>query len=165
VAEHQTVPAPVQTSILQEHAHRLRRPPPQERRLGPGLEHDTRRGVRIRVTTSSRSDFRSAVVRVFMWVGSLSLLPSIGFLPPFQCLDNRVQLVEACVPELAVRLDGLRKGATHGGFTRSRNLVRMSCIAMPKESVQATARRGVQSPAAVLAIGASPNYAAFACMY
>src|SRR6185437_12324673 len=54
----------------------------------------------VRVTTSSRSDFRSTVVR-FMGVGSLSLLASIDLLLPFQFLDNLVQLVEACVPELA----------------------------------------------------------------
>src|SRR4026209_2331212 len=59
----------------------------------------------VRVTTSSRPDFRSAVVRFFMGVGSLSPLASIDLLLPFQFLDNRVQLVEACVPELAVPLD------------------------------------------------------------
>src|SRR5258708_18597343 len=58
----------------------------------------------VRVTTSSRSDFRSTVVRFFMGVGSLSLLASIDLLLPFQFLDNPVQLVEACVPELAVPL-------------------------------------------------------------
>src|SRR5258708_12467188 len=54
----------------------------------------------VRVTTSSRSDFRSTVVRFFMGVGSLPLLASIDLLLPFQFLDNRVQLVEACVPQL-----------------------------------------------------------------
>src|SRR5215510_15148276 len=63
---------------------------------------------KVRVTTSSRSDFRSAVVRFFMAVGSLSLLASIDLLLPFQFLDNLVQLVEACVPELAVPLDPCR---------------------------------------------------------
>src|SRR6202163_4018842 len=62
----------------------------------------------VRVTTSSRSDFRSAVVRFFMGVGSLSLLASIVLLLPFQFLNNRVQLVEACGPELAVPLDPCR---------------------------------------------------------
>src|SRR4030095_5856269 len=61
--------------------------------------------LKVRVTTSSRSDFRSTVVRVFMGVGSLSLLASIDLLLPFQFLDNLVQLVEACVPELVVPLD------------------------------------------------------------
>src|SRR5204862_4727874 len=59
----------------------------------------------VRVTTSSRSDFRSTVVRFFMRVGSLSLLPSIDLLLPFQFLNNLVQLVEACVPGLAIPLD------------------------------------------------------------
>src|SRR6185369_7955574 len=55
----------------------------------------------VRVTTSSRSDFRSAVVWLFTGVGSLSLLASIDLLLPFQFLNHLVQLVEACVPELA----------------------------------------------------------------
>src|SRR5262245_25327902 len=62
----------------------------------------------VRVTTSSRSDFRSTVVRFFRAVGSLSLLASIDLLLPFQFLDNLVQLVETCVPELAVPLDPRR---------------------------------------------------------
>src|SRR4051812_28191533 len=62
----------------------------------------------VRVTTSSRSDFRSTVVRFFMVVGSLPLLASIDLLLPFQFLDDLVQLVEACVPELAVPLDPCR---------------------------------------------------------
>src|SRR5215510_10674146 len=52
----------------------------------------------VRVTTSSRSDFRSTIVRFLTGVGSLSLLTSIDLLLPFQFLDNLVQLVEACVP-------------------------------------------------------------------
>src|SRR5688572_7238676 len=74
-----------------------------------GLVHasNTRRAgpSKVRVTTSSRSDFRSTVVRFFMGVGSLSLLASIDLLLPFQFLNNLVQRVEACVPELAVALD------------------------------------------------------------
>src|SRR4029079_18104079 len=62
----------------------------------------------VRVTTSSRSDFRSAAVWVFMGAGSLSLLASIDLLLLFQFFDNLVQLVEACVPELAVPLDPCR---------------------------------------------------------
>src|SRR5258706_12003070 len=62
----------------------------------------------VRVTTSSRSDVRSTVVRFFMGVGSLALLASIDLLLQFQFLDNLVQLVEACVPELAVPLDPRR---------------------------------------------------------
>src|SRR5215510_11912795 len=64
--------------------------------------------LKIRVTTSSRSDFRSTVVRFFTGVESLSLLASIGLLLPFQFLYNLVQLVEARVPELAVPLDPCR---------------------------------------------------------
>src|SRR6202167_1821063 len=64
--------------------------------------------LKVRVTTSSRSDFRSTVVRFFRGVGSLSLLASIGLLLPFQFLNNLVQLIEACVPELAVPLDPCR---------------------------------------------------------
>src|SRR4051794_37388678 len=62
----------------------------------------------VRVTTSSRSDFRSTVVRFFMWVSSVFLSASMGFLLPFQFVDNLVQLVEACVPELAVLLEPRR---------------------------------------------------------
>src|SRR5262245_32531561 len=64
--------------------------------------------LKVRVTTSSRSDFRSTVVRSFMCVGSLSLLASINLLLPFQFLDNLVQLFEPCIPELAVPLDPCR---------------------------------------------------------
>src|SRR6202453_969826 len=74
-----------------------------------GLVHasNTRRAgpSKVRVTTSSRSDLRSTVVRFFVAAGSLA---SIDFLLPFQFLDNLVQLVEACVPELAVALDPCR---------------------------------------------------------
>src|SRR6188768_3737721 len=64
--------------------------------------------LKVRVVTSSRSDFRSTVVPFFMGAGSLSLLASIDLLLPFQFLDNLVQLVEPCVPELAVPLDPRR---------------------------------------------------------
>src|SRR6478672_8378833 len=64
--------------------------------------------LNVRVTTSSRSDFRSTVVRFVMGVGSLSLVASINLLLPFQFLDNLVQLVEPCIPELAVPLDPCR---------------------------------------------------------
>ena len=62
--------------------------------------------LKVRVVTSSRSDFRSTVVS--LEVGSLSLLASIGLLLPFQFLDNLVQLVEAGGPELVVPLDPCR---------------------------------------------------------
>src|SRR5918912_2089890 len=61
--------------------------------------------LKVRVTTSSRSDVRSVVVGVFMGVDSLSPLATIDLLLPFQFFDNLVQLVEARVPELAVPLD------------------------------------------------------------
>src|SRR4029453_6140142 len=64
--------------------------------------------LKIRVTTISRSDFRSTVVPFFMGGSSLSLLASIDFLLPFQLFDNLVQFVEACVPELAVPLEPRR---------------------------------------------------------
>src|SRR5512143_602991 len=64
--------------------------------------------LKVRVTTSSRSDVRSTVVRFFIGVASLSFLASIDLLLPFQFLDNLVQLVEACVPELAVSLEPCR---------------------------------------------------------
>src|ERR1043166_9263559 len=49
----------------------------------------------VRMTTSSRSDFRSTVVRFFVGAGSLSLLASMCFLLSFQLLDNLVHFVEA----------------------------------------------------------------------
>src|SRR4026208_791326 len=103
---------PTRTSISQE-----RRDMPidfgtHHRLNSSGLVHasNTRRAgpLKVRVVTSSRSVFRSAVVRFFMGVGSLSLLASIGLLLPFQFLDNLVQLVEAFVPELAIPLDPCR---------------------------------------------------------
>src|SRR5580765_5345613 len=65
--------------------------------------------LKVRATTSSRSDFRSSVVRFFMGVSSLSFLASIDLVLPFQFLDHLVQLVEASVPELAVPLDPCRR--------------------------------------------------------
>src|SRR4051812_7031478 len=64
--------------------------------------------LKVRVTTNSRSDFRSTVVRFFMGVRSLSFLASIDLLLRFLFLDNLVQLVEASVPEPAVPLDPCR---------------------------------------------------------
>src|SRR5579863_2269022 len=64
--------------------------------------------LKVRVTTSSRSDFRSIVVRFFVEGDSLSLLASIDLLLPFQFLDNLVQRVEARAPELAIPLDPCR---------------------------------------------------------
>src|SRR5215475_159444 len=74
-----------------------------------GLVHasNTRRAgpSKVRVTTSSRSDFRSTVVWFFIGLASFSLLASIDLLLPFQFFDNLVQRVEACIPELAIPLD------------------------------------------------------------
>src|SRR5271154_7066385 len=64
--------------------------------------------LKVRVTTSSRSDLRSTVVRFIMGVGSLSFLASIDLFLQIQFFNNMVQLVEACVPELAVPLDPSR---------------------------------------------------------
>src|SRR5918994_6821230 len=50
--------------------------------------------LKVRVVTSSRSDFRSVVVRFFVGAGSVSLLASIDDLLLFQFFDNLVQLVE-----------------------------------------------------------------------
>src|SRR6185295_17864429 len=63
---------------------------------------------KVRVTTTSRSDFRSTVERFFIGAASLSLLASIDPLLSFQFLDNLVQRVEARVPELAVPLEPRR---------------------------------------------------------
>src|SRR4029450_11440327 len=75
-------------------------PPPPLHRSGLVHASNTMRAgpLKVRVTTSSRSDLRSTVVRFFMGVGSLCLLASIDLLLPFQFLDNLVQLVEPCVP-------------------------------------------------------------------
>src|SRR5579864_4650289 len=53
---------------------------------------------KVGLATSSRSDVRSTVVRLF-----------IDLLLPFQVLDNLVQVVEACVPEPAAPLDPGRR--------------------------------------------------------
>src|SRR6187399_2462172 len=103
---------PTRTSISQE-----RRDMPidfgsHHRLNSSGLVHasNTMRAgpLKVRVTTSSRSDLRSTVVRFFIGVASFSLLASIDLLLSFQFLDNLVQLVEACVPELAVPLEPFR---------------------------------------------------------
>src|SRR4051794_6823286 len=58
---------------------------------------------KVRVTTSSRSEVRSTVTRLF--VGSFFLLASIRLLLLFQFVDDPVQLIEACCPELLELLD------------------------------------------------------------
>src|SRR4030042_1940911 len=77
-----------------------------------GLVHasNTRRAgpLKVRVTTSSRSDFRSTVVGFFMGSASLSFSSSIDSFLPFQFLNDLVQLVEAGAPGRAVPLDPCR---------------------------------------------------------
>src|SRR6476620_935392 len=62
----------------------------------------------VRVTTTSRSDFRSTVVRFFTGPGSLPILAFIALLLSGQFRDNVVQLVEAFIPALAVPLEPRR---------------------------------------------------------
>src|SRR6185436_5162428 len=62
----------------------------------------------VRVTTTSRSDFRSTVVRFFTGPGSLSILAFIALLLSGEFLHNLVQLVEAFVPAPAVPLEPRR---------------------------------------------------------
>src|SRR4029079_13450705 len=50
----------------------------------------------------------STVVRSFMGASSLFPVASIDLLLPFQSFHDLVQLVEACIPELAVPLDPCR---------------------------------------------------------
>src|SRR5262245_42530125 len=103
---------PVRTSASQERKDIPHDFGAHHRLSSSGLVHASntiRAGpLKVRVTTSSCSDFRSTVVRFFMGVGSPSLPASIDPLLPFQLLDNLVQLVETCVPELAVPLDPCR---------------------------------------------------------
>src|SRR5215468_1896946 len=102
-------PPPVRTSMSQERRNIPIDFGAHQSLNSSGLVHasNTMRAgaLKVRVTTSSRSDFRSTVVGFFICVASLSLLLSIDLLLPFQFLDNLVQQVEACVPELAVPLD------------------------------------------------------------
>src|SRR5499427_9080759 len=103
---------PTRTSISQESRDRPNDFGTHQRLNSSGVvqaSNTIRAGpLKVRVTTSSRSDFRSTVVRFFVGLGSLSLLASIDLLLPFQFLDNRVQLVEAHGPELAVPFDPCR---------------------------------------------------------
>src|SRR5689334_14600561 len=64
--------------------------------------HTRRAGaLKVRVTTSSRSDVRSAVVGFFMGVLSVVLASIVSFLR-FQFLEHVVEFVEACCPKLSV---------------------------------------------------------------
>src|SRR5688572_2323065 len=103
---------PTRTSISQERRDMPSDFGTHQRLNSSGLVHASntiRAGpLKIRVTTSSRPDLRSTVVRSFMCVRSLSLPASIDCLLPFQFLDDVVQLVEPCIPELALPLDPCR---------------------------------------------------------
>src|SRR5262245_50339146 len=103
---------PTRTSSSQESRDRPNDFGTHHRLNNSGLVHasNTMRAgpLMVRVTTISRSDFRSAVVGFFRGRGSLSLLASIGLLLPFQLLDDPLQLVEASVPALAIPLDPCR---------------------------------------------------------
>src|SRR4051812_7549108 len=62
----------------------------------------------VRVTTTSRSDFRSTVVRFFTGPDLLSIFAFIALLLSCEFLDDLVQLVEAFVPALAIPLEPRR---------------------------------------------------------
>src|SRR3974377_2013680 len=98
---------PVRTSASQERKDTPKDFGAHHRLSSSGLVHGSktiRAGpLKVRVTTSSRSDFRSTVVPYFVALILLSLLSSIGFLLLFQFLDKLVQLVEECGPALARR--------------------------------------------------------------
>src|SRR6516165_8006825 len=64
--------------------------------------------LKVRVTTSSRSDVRSTVVRFFTAPGLLSIPVFIALLLSCEFLDHLVQLVEAFVPAPAVPLEPRR---------------------------------------------------------
>src|SRR5262245_62310148 len=64
--------------------------------------------LKVRVTTISRSDFRSTVVRFFVAVRSFSVLASIDLLLLLQLLDDLIQRVEAFIPEPAEPLEPCR---------------------------------------------------------
>src|SRR5215468_2827212 len=97
---------PTRTSASQEVMVRPSDFGDHHRLSSSGLVHASKTlragALKVRVTTSSRSDLRSVVVGFFMGVGSFSLLASIGLLLPFQFRDNLVQLIEACGPELTM---------------------------------------------------------------
>src|SRR5262245_50215575 len=78
---------PTRTSISHESRDRPNDFGTHHRLNSSGLVHasNTMRAgpLKVRVTTSSRSDLRSVVVGFFMEVGSFSVLAFIGFLLPF----------------------------------------------------------------------------------
>src|SRR3954464_9453977 len=102
---------PTRTSISQESRARPQDFGTHHRLRSSGLVHasNTMRAgpLMVRVTTSSRSDLRSTFV-FFIGVGPLSLLVSIDRLLLFHFRDDVLELIEPCVPELAVSLDPRR---------------------------------------------------------
>src|SRR5580698_4700437 len=106
-------PPPTRTSISQEVRDRPLDFDPHHLLNRSGWVHASntmRAGAsKVRVTTSSRSDFRSTVVGFFMGLGSLFRLAFIECPALFQILDHLVQLVKAFGPELAVLLEPCRR--------------------------------------------------------
>src|SRR5512141_982148 len=92
---------PVRASVSQDRKVIPKDSGAHHRMISSGLVHasNTMRAgpSKVRVATSSRSEVRSTVVRLF-----------IGLLPAFQVLDDLVQGVEAFVPKPAVPLDPRR---------------------------------------------------------
>src|SRR5262249_12008883 len=105
-------PPPTRTSSSQESRDRPNDFGTHHRLNSSGLvnaSNTTRAGpLMVRVTTISRSDFRSTVVRFFVGAGSISLLAFIDSLLPFQFLDNLVQLLEGGLQKVAVPLEPCR---------------------------------------------------------
>src|SRR3954470_19191712 len=103
---------PTRTSMSQESSDRPNDFGTHQRMNSSGFVHasNTRRAgpLTVRVTTSSRSDFRSTVVGFFMAARSLSLVTSIDLFLAFQFLNDVVELVETCVPKQAVPLEPRR---------------------------------------------------------
>src|SRR5246500_2110496 len=99
---------PVRTSMLHESIDIPNDFGTHQRLNNSGLLHASKTmcagALNVRVTTSSRSALRSTAVR-FMAAGLPSFPSGICLLLAFQVLDNLVQRVEACAPELAVPLD------------------------------------------------------------
>src|SRR4051794_608472 len=101
-------PPPVRTSISQASRDMPIDLDPHHRLNRSGFVHASNTmcagASKVRVTTSSRSDFRSTLVRFSMGLGSLSFFAATEILPLFQILDNPVQLVKAFGPELVIFL-------------------------------------------------------------
>src|SRR5271163_3288053 len=90
---------PVRASMSQEMTVMLMDLGVHHRMSSAGVVHAAKTmragALKVRVTNSSRSDLRPAVVGFFAAAGSLFAFASIGFLLLFQFLDNLVQRIEA----------------------------------------------------------------------